>query len=175
MAHVPNTAQVPPTAHLLQHTHTPVYRLQHGRCTSPWHMYPNTHITSAFTYPTQHTKPICKMKTFLTWFQVFKDISVYSLAYHSANSTTSRPLMTKNKDFTKLVQNTYLANNQCQQTAKQQKDLISRCMLHYRYICCIITLKMLRERGHIYTCSQFMLMYGKNHHNIVIILQLKQN
>ena len=27
--------------------------------------------------------------------------------------------------------------------------------------------------GHIYTCGQFMLMYGKNHHNIVIILQLK--
>ena len=24
-------------------------------------------------------------------------------------------------------------------------------------------------RGHMYTCGQFMLMYGKNHHNIVII------
>ena len=24
-----------------------------------------------------------------------------------------------------------------------------------------------------YTCGQFMLMYGKNHHNIVIILHLK--
>ena len=28
--------------------------------------------------------------------------------------------------------------------------------------------------GHMYTCGQFMLMYGKNHHNIVIILQLKE-
>ena len=27
--------------------------------------------------------------------------------------------------------------------------------------------------GHMYTCGPFMLMYGKNHHNIVIILQLK--
>ena len=27
--------------------------------------------------------------------------------------------------------------------------------------------------GHIYTYGQFMLMYGKNHHNIAIILQLK--
>ena len=26
---------------------------------------------------------------------------------------------------------------------------------------------------HMYTCGPFMLMYGKNHHNIVIILQLK--
>ena len=25
--------------------------------------------------------------------------------------------------------------------------------------------------GHTYTCSQFMLMYGKNHYNIVIILK----
>ena len=28
-------------------------------------------------------------------------------------------------------------------------------------------------RGHMYTCGGFMSMYGKNHHNIVIILQLK--
>ena len=26
---------------------------------------------------------------------------------------------------------------------------------------------------HMYTCDQFMLMDGKNHHNTVIILQLK--
>ena len=29
-----------------------------------------------------------------------------------------------------------------------------------------------RIGGHMYTYGQFMLMYGKNHHNIVIILQL---
>ena len=28
--------------------------------------------------------------------------------------------------------------------------------------------------GHMYTCGQLMLMYGKNHHNIVIILQLNK-
>ena len=27
--------------------------------------------------------------------------------------------------------------------------------------------------AHMYTCGQFMLIYSKNHHNIVIILQLK--
>ena len=27
---------------------------------------------------------------------------------------------------------------------------------------------------HMYACGQFMLMYAKNQHNIVIILQLKQ-
>ena len=26
---------------------------------------------------------------------------------------------------------------------------------------------------HVYTCGQFMLIYSKNHHNIVIMLQLK--
>ena len=30
-----------------------------------------------------------------------------------------------------------------------------------------------RIGGHMYTYGPFMLMYGKNHHNIVIILQLK--
>ena len=30
-----------------------------------------------------------------------------------------------------------------------------------------------QDGGHIYTHGQFMLMYGKNHHNTVIILQLK--
>ena len=29
--------------------------------------------------------------------------------------------------------------------------------------------------GHMYTCGQFMLIYGKNCHNTVIILQLKIN
>ena len=29
-------------------------------------------------------------------------------------------------------------------------------------------------RGHMYTCGQFMLMYGKNHHNIVIIFYLNK-
>ena len=28
-------------------------------------------------------------------------------------------------------------------------------------------------RGHMYANGQFMLVYGKNHHNFVIILQLK--
>ena len=27
--------------------------------------------------------------------------------------------------------------------------------------------------GHMYACDWFMLMYGRGHHNIVIILQLK--
>jgi len=31
-----------------------------------------------------------------------------------------------------------------------------------------------RMGGHMYTCGQFMLMYGKKHHNIVIILQLNK-
>ena len=32
----------------------------------------------------------------------------------------------------------------------------------------------LRDAGHMYTCDQFMSMYGKNHYNIVKqILQLK--
>ena len=31
-----------------------------------------------------------------------------------------------------------------------------------------------RIGGHMYTYGPFMLMYGKNHHNFVIILQLKQ-
>ena len=33
-----------------------------------------------------------------------------------------------------------------------------------------------RIRGHMHPCDQFMLMYGKNYHNIekTIILQLKQ-
>ena len=40
------------------------------------------------------------------------------------------------------------------------------------------TLKKPRERssggnGHMYAYGWFILMYGKNHHNIVIILQLK--
>ena len=30
-----------------------------------------------------------------------------------------------------------------------------------------------KGRGHMYTYGWFMLMYGRNHHNIVIILQLK--
>ena len=30
-----------------------------------------------------------------------------------------------------------------------------------------------KGRGQLYICGQFMLMYGKNHHNIVISLQLK--
>ena len=30
-----------------------------------------------------------------------------------------------------------------------------------------------RMRGHMYTCDWFMLMYGKTHNNIVVILQLK--
>ena len=30
-----------------------------------------------------------------------------------------------------------------------------------------------RMGGHVYTCGRFMLMYGRNHHNIVIILQFK--
>ena len=30
-----------------------------------------------------------------------------------------------------------------------------------------------QDRGHMYTYGPFMLMYGRNHHNIVIILQLK--
>ena len=30
------------------------------------------------------------------------------------------------------------------------------------------------EQGeHMYTCGRFMLMYGENHHNVLIILQLK--
>ena len=28
-------------------------------------------------------------------------------------------------------------------------------------------------RGHMYTCAKFILMYGKNHCNVVIIFQLK--
>ena len=32
-----------------------------------------------------------------------------------------------------------------------------------------------RGREHMYTCDWFMLMYGRNQHNIVIILQLKIN
>ena len=156
----PNT-HIPHTAHLLQHT---LPQLSIHKTT--WHKYPPQHTysnihtpqytdpnmadvphmahvpqhthTSTFTYPTQRTKPICKMKTCLTWIQVFKDISVYSLAYHSANSTTSRPIMTKNNDFTKLVQNTYLANNQWQQTTKTTEEsgfqmyaTLYACMLHY--------------------------------------------
>ena len=145
----PNT-HIPHTAHLLQHTHTPVHRLQHGSHTPAWQMYltmahvPQHTHTSMFMYPTRHTKLICKMKAFLLWFQVFKDISVHSLAYHSANSTTSWPLMTKNKDFTKLVQNTHLANNQGQQTAKTTEEsdfqmyaTLYVCMLHHMYVCYI--------------------------------------
>ena len=30
----------------------------------------------------------------------------------------------------------------------------------------------IRGRAHMYTCGHFLLMNGKNHHNIVIILQL---
>ena len=31
-----------------------------------------------------------------------------------------------------------------------------------------------RGRGHMHTYGQLMLLYGKNHHNIVITLQLKK-
>jgi len=32
-----------------------------------------------------------------------------------------------------------------------------------------------RIGGHVYTCAQFMLMYGKNHHNIVNYPPIKIN
>ena len=36
-----------------------------------------------------------------------------------------------------------------------------------------VVVGLIRGRGHVYTYGRFLLMYGKNHHDIVIILQLK--
>jgi len=36
-----------------------------------------------------------------------------------------------------------------------------------------VVVGVIRGRGHVYTYGRFLLMYGKNHHDIVIILQLK--
>ena len=36
-----------------------------------------------------------------------------------------------------------------------------------------VVVGLIRGRGYVYTYGRVLLMYGKNHHDIVIILQLK--